>query len=78
MITLSNYLKNQGIATTLTQSQLDQRTKVKIEYRFWKHGIDQVIPGYRDQCFVERLIRFIEEVNFAELTEQEKELIFSD
>ena len=69
MTTLSNFLKDQGIATTLTQSQLDERTKIKIQYRFWKHGIDSVIPGYRDQCFVERLIKFIEEVNFSDLTE---------
>ena len=78
MITLSNYLKDLGIASNQSQQQIDQRIKTKIEYKFWKEGIDQVIPGYRDQEFIELLLKFIDEIDLGQLTEEERNLIFSE
>ena len=74
---LQSYLKDQGIASTLPQHQIDQRERSKIEYRFWKQGIDAVIPGYDEKEMEKRLVDFVRRINFSELTEQERELLFS-
>ena len=50
----------------------------RIEYRFWKQGIDFVIPGYSDVEFTSSLSMFVFSVNFSELTPAERELIFSE
>ena len=78
MQTLSNYLKDLGIASNHSQYQIDQRTRSRIEHKFWKEGIDQVIPGYRDQDFTELLLKFIDEIELGALTDEERELIFSE
>jgi len=47
------------------------------EHTFWKNGIEQVIPGYRDAEFTEKVILFIKELDLANMSEAERKLIFS-
>ena len=50
---------------------------MRIKHRFWKHGIDMVIPGYIEQTFTEKLLNFMEELDLSKLTTKERALIFS-
>ena len=61
---LQSYLKDQGIASTLPQHQIDQRERSKIEYRFWKQGIDFVIPGFNDMELESRIVKFVFAIDF--------------
>jgi hypothetical protein len=59
--------------------QLDAKKKqqVKIEYRFWKEGLNKVLNGFRETEFDEALIKFLDELDFASMSELDKKLIFS-
>jgi predicted transport protein len=53
------------------------KEKRRFEFPYWKKGIKRAINGYNDAEFNELFINFINDLNFALLTLDEKDLIFS-
>ena len=47
------------------------------QYDHFKVEIERIIKGHRDQEFEDGLVAFITSVNLADMTEAEKELVFS-
>jgi hypothetical protein len=48
-----------------------------MEYRFWKEGIKKVLNGFLETEFDEALIKFLDELDFASMSELDRKLIFS-
>lgn len=51
--------------------------KIKKEHQFWNERFRQIIKGFSDSELNEVMVQFVNELNFADLSEAEKELIFS-
>ena len=47
------------------------------KYEHYTKELERIVKGYREDEFEPALIAFITSLNFAEMTEAEKELIFS-
>ena len=62
----------------MEQDQTNARTRAKIEHRFWKKGLEKILPGYRESDFTDKLVNFITEIDLGNITEDEKRLIFSN
>ena len=75
---LQSYLKDQGIAATQTMHSMDQLDRCFIQQNFWRQGIDSVIPGYLDLQLTDKLVEFVDAINFSALNESELELLFSE
>jgi hypothetical protein len=77
MQAVNQFLTQQGLTLTSQQELQNNMIRALIEHKFWKDGFDRVIPGYRDAEFNDRLVRFIRDINLADLTTEEKQLIVS-
>lgn len=60
----------------MQQSSIDF-DKRKSEFKYFKRGIDKVLKGYNDEEFKDLFIAFINDLNFSQMTLDEKEIIFS-
>lgn len=51
--------------------------RVTKEYSFWHERLSQILKGYRDQDIEDLLVRFVKDIDFDNLSEEEKEYILS-
>ena len=57
---------------------MDQLDRCFLQQNFCRQGIDSVIPGYQDLQLTDKLVEFVNAINFASLNESELELLFSE
>lgn len=53
-------------------------TKSSAEHAFWSDAINKIIKGYNDNKFEQQLIKFINELDLANISEAQKRLILAD
>ena len=51
--------------------------RAKQQYEHFKSKLENIIHGHRDQELEDSVIRFIREIEFSDLTQSEREIIFS-
>ena len=51
--------------------------RVKKEHKFWHDKFQNIIKGMADSEFEERLVQFVQELDYLDISEAEKEMIFS-
>jgi len=49
----------------------------KQQYEHYKSEIERIIQGHRDQEFEDGLVAFVTSISLSDMTEAEKELVFS-
>jgi len=67
-----------GIPSTEHQRAQFQKTRISAEHAYWSDGINKIIKGYDDNKFESQLIRFFNELDLANISDDEKRLILSD
>jgi hypothetical protein len=66
-----------GIPTTKQQKEDIAKTKIKVEHKFWNDGIHKVIEGTMDQEFQIAFVKYVNNFDFGQLTDEDKSIIFS-
>ena len=56
---------------------MEKLTRIKYEHDFFIDGIEKIIQGYTEQEFLEKFINFFEKINFANISEAQRQLIYS-
>lgn len=65
---LSTFCKTNGIWPTKVQESSINIDKRRIEFSYWKRGIERAMNGYNDAEFNELFIDFVNDLNFTLLT----------
>ena len=67
-----------GIASTKLQSEYLRNERLKVEHSFWRSGINKILEGFTEEDFNEAFLKFILELDYSNITDEEKKVIFGN
>ena len=51
---------------------------MKVEHSFWRSGINKILEGFTDQDFDETFLKFVLELDYSNVSEAEKKVVFGN
>jgi hypothetical protein len=76
-MTVGKICQEYGIPSTRIKSDSMKYQRCQIEHKFWLQGIHKILDGFTERDFDDQFIRFILSIDFAQITDQDKQVIFS-
>lgn len=77
LTSLFDQCSNSGVAFTAAKEKRDKQIRSKIEHDFFKKGIDRVLEGHVEPEFEDQFVRYILQLDFDHVTDEEKRVIMS-
>ena len=77
LMTVDKICQEYGIPSTRIKSDSMKYQRCQIEHKFWLQGIHKILDGFTERDFDDQFIRFILSIDFAQITDQDKQVIFS-
>eukprot|EP00347_Sterkiella_histriomuscorum_P021644 403333262 len=77
LVSIDSYCKENNIQLTKHQSVQSTLQKIQKEHKFWNEKFSTIIKGYRDTELNDQIVQFVNDIDYANMSQAEMELIFS-
>lgn len=78
LIAIDHVVKEKGVPGSEAQTNIVKRAKSKIEFRFWKSGINKILDKFTEEQFEEQFLKFILSLDYANVSDHAKEAISNE
>jgi len=67
---VEKFLAEEGIPSTKAQHREYQDAKISAEHAYWTNAINKILKGYDEDSFQRCLIKFLNELDFSNVTDE--------